>query len=295
MQAQLYGFSPLELYLMGLATPQEVNPIQSYDFSGIAQTPITIESVIAANGPRLPAYDGAVKTIRVPMVIVVPQNENVDDATLTNFAQLIERWKTRFASETGGRALIASSLSSFGSGAGWNLVGNSINAPLNVAATFADSTKVTSVWKWISNMNRWAFYSPKESDGGQAYANSKGYEFLSTISAGEGFWVDAMAPFTALLPVGTAVIDASFQGLSSGWHLISTGDNRTPAAFNTDVAATTLWTWDNAQSKWYFYAPSLEAQGGTALSDYITAHGYLDFTSAGKTLGPGVGFWVNKP
>ena len=22
---------------------------------------------------------------------------------------------------------------------------------------------------------------------------------------------------------------------------------------------------------------------------------YLDFTSANKTLGPGVGFWVNKP
>ena len=292
---QLFGFSALELYLMGLATPQEVSPIQSYDFSGIAQTPITIESVIAANGPRLPAYDGAVKTIRVPMVIVVPQNEDVDDATLTNFAQLIERWKTRFASETGGRAVIASSLSSLESSAGWNLLGNSIDAPLDVAATFADSTNVTSVWKWISTMNRWAFYSPNESDGGHAYASSKGYEFLSTINAGEGFWVDAKAPSTVLLPVGTAVTDASFQGLSSGWHLISTGDNKTTDAFNTDVAVTTLWTWDNAQSKWYFYAPSLQTQGGSALSDYIKTNGYLNFTTAGKTLGPGVGFWVNKP
>ena len=179
--------------------------------------------------------------------------------------------------------------------AGWNLAGNSVNAPLDVATTFTNSTNVTSIWKWLPNTNRWAFYSPNESDGGQAYASSKGYEFLSTINAGEGFWVDAKAPSTVLLPVGTAVTGTSFQGLSSGWHLISTGDTKTTDAFNTDVAVTTLWTWDNAQSKWYFYAPSLRTQGGSALSDYIKTNGYLDFTSAGKTLGPGVGFWVNKP
>jgi hypothetical protein len=28
---------------------------------------------------------------------------------------------------------------------------------------------------------------------------------------------------------------------------------------------------------------------------YVTAKGYRDFTTANKTLGPGVGFWVNKP
>jgi len=39
----------------------------------------------------------------------------------------------------------------------------------------------------------------------------------------------------------------------------------------------------------------LEAQGGAALSDYIAAKGHLDFTSKSKTLGPGMGFGVNKP
>jgi hypothetical protein len=48
-------------------------------------------------------------------------------------------------------------------------------------------------------------------------------------------------------------------------------------------------------SKWYFYAPSLQSLGGTALVDYISANGYLDFTLGNKTLGSGVGFWVNKP
>ncbi|MEI6601738.1 MAG: hypothetical protein WCN21_14745, partial [Comamonadaceae bacterium] len=66
-------------------------------------------------------------------------------------------------------------------------------------------------------------------------------------------------------------------------------------AFNTDVATTTLWAWDSAQFKWYFYAPSLQAQGSTALSDYIKTNGYLDFASASKTLGPGTGFWIYKP
>ena len=319
---QLFGFSPLELYLMGLATPQEVSPIQSYDFSGIAQPPITIESVIAANGPRLPAYDGSVKTIRVPMVIVVPQDEDIDDATLNSFGTLVESWKTRFARETGGRALIDSSMTpsvasptpSLSFRAGWNLVGNSVNAMLEVGAAFADTSKVASVWKWVTQGNSagvtyptWSFYSPTQTDGGQGYASNRGYDFLTTINAGEGFWVNANNAFTTQLPVGTAVTANSFQNMTSGWHLIATGDTSTPSAFNSSLSTTppaagvvpqnltTLWTWDNTQSKWYFYAPSLEAQGGSALGDYIKANSYLDFSSASKTLGPGVGFWVYKP
>jgi hypothetical protein len=95
--------------------------------------------------------------------------------------------------------------------------------------------------------------------------------------------------------------------MKPGWNLIAIGSALTPSAFNVGlstsppspgvvpISLTTLWTWDNVASKWYFYAPSLEAQGGTALSDYITAHGYRDFTAASKTLGSGVGFWVYKP
>jgi hypothetical protein len=52
---------------------------------------------------------------------------------------------------------------------------------------------------------------------------------------------------------------------------------------------TSLWAWDSAQARWYFYAPSLQAQG---LADHISTNGFLDFTAANKTLGPGVGFWL---
>ena len=59
------------------------------------------------------------------------------------------------------------------------------------------------------------------------------------------------------------------------------------------VNLTTLWAWDTATSGWLFYAPSLDKDG--TLQNYTIGKGYLDFTTAGKTLGPGVGFWVNKP
>ena len=156
--------------------------------------------------------------------------------------------------------------------------------------------------------NKWAFFTPSMTATSLAtYANSKGYDVLTTVNAGEGYWVNAKTAFTVQLPIGAAVTSTSFQNMTSGWHLIASGDTSTPSAYNSALSMTppatgvvpqnftSLWVWDNATSKWYFYAPSLEAQGGTALSDYITAHGYLDFASTRKTLGPGVGFWVNKP
>jgi hypothetical protein len=56
----------------------------------------------------------------------------------------------------------------------------------------------------------------------------------------------------------------------------------------------TLWAWDNPQGAWYFYAPLLEEQSGTALSGYIANNGYLDFSTTNKKLGNGTGFWVNR-
>jgi hypothetical protein len=89
--------------------------------------------------------------------------------------------------------------------------------------------------------------------------------------------------------------------------LISIGTSKTPSAFNTELSASppapgvvpqnfeTLWAWDNSLGKWYFFAPSLAAQSGTALTEYIASHGYLDFAAANRTLDSGLGFWVKKP
>lgn len=66
-----------------------------------------------------------------------------------------------------------------------------------------------------------------------------------------------------------------------------------PAAGVVPINLTSLWAWDSALSKWYFYAPSLEKSG--ELTAYIAGKNYLDFTQHNKTLGNGAGFWVNKP
>jgi hypothetical protein len=193
----------------------------------------------------------------------------------------------------------------------WNLLGNSVNAPITVSATFGDPNQVATVWKWLPASSKWAFYSPALADGGLAYAIGKGYDFLTTINGGEGFWVNAKAAFTVPLPAGTVVPTHSFQDqpdpaqnkLLKAWNLIAVGDKVMPSVFNLGLSAsppasstiplnvTTLWAWDNAAGNWYFYAPGLDAAGG--LVSYITTKGYLDFGV--KRLDPTMGFWVNKP
>ncbi len=194
---------------------------------------------------------------------------------------------------------------------GWNLLGNSINAPLDVATTLGDATKIITVWKWIPATSKWAFYTPAMTAADlAAYAASKGYDVLTTINGGEGFWVNAKAAYTAELPAGTAISTNNFadqptppNSLPTGWSLIAIGDNKTPKTFASAISATTpvagvvpasittLWAWDSGLSNWYFYAPNLDNSGG--LANYITTKGYLDFGA--KTLDPATGFWVNHP
>ncbi len=189
---------------------------------------------------------------------------------------------------------------------GWNLLGHVAllpNARLDVTAVFGDAAKVESVWKWIPAKNNWAFYAPTLSDGGAAYAASRGYDVLTGIDAGEGFWVNAKADHVAAVGVDAVTPVLQRNALATGWNLIAIGTPKTPSQFNLGLSATppaagvvpvnfnTLWAWDAGQSNWYFYAPSLEAQGGTALADFIRGKSYLDFGS--MALDPEKGFWVN--
>lgn len=82
--------------------------------------------------------------------------------------------------------------------------------------------------------------------------------------------------------------------LVAGWNLAAVGDVSTAKQFceAQGSGVTSLWAWDATTSAWFFYAPSLDASGG--LSSYIASKSYLDFAVSNKTLGPGVGFWVNK-
>ena len=190
---------------------------------------------------------------------------------------------------------------------GWTLMGNSWSQPIVVATAFGDMAVVTTVWKWDTPRATWQFYTPSlDTAALQTYAASKGYGVLSVINPGEGYWVNAkLTGLLTIQPSTTYALPAA--SLLSGWNLVATGNDLSAPGFNLSLSdvpptsgvvpinLTSLWAWDSAQSKWYFYAPSLQAQGGTVLSDYINTNGYLDFASASKTLGPGTGFWIYKP
>lgn len=205
----------------------------------------------------------------------------------------------------------------------WYLLGNGSERTLDVTA-LGDASVITSVWKWNAANSKWTFHAPSLT--GQAlndYAAAKGYDVLTTIEAGEGYWVNAKTAFAAPASSGARVLSSSFRpatvsaaggsrALSTGWNLVATGDDPTPAAFDLAIATdssvvppdgqgyanlVSLWAWEPTTARWYFWAPSLAYSGG--LANYLAGKGHLDFsnmpaTPAG-TLSQATGFWVNMP
>ena len=200
---------------------------------------------------------------------------------------------------------------------GWNLIGAGGNQSFKASSLFGDKNTFVTVWKWIADQGQWAFYAPSMTATALSdYALGKGYQVLDTIQGSDGFWVNASSATSVSLPFGTAYTAVNHRAsLRTGWNLVSSGDNLTPVRFNNYLTIysgemppsigsettttvyqdnlTSLWAWDAANSKWYFYAPSLDRS--QVLGDYISGKGYLNFTTDNKKLGSGTGFWVNMP
>ena len=202
---------------------------------------------------------------------------------------------------------------------GWNLVGSGIDRETDPASAFGHAQRpipgitagIESVWSWNAATQKWRFFSPLLSVARSAqYAAENGLEPLTVIAPGEGFWVHAYAlvALAAQSGAGIAPDRARFESLPRGWNLLSLGAALAPAEYNAAVGAPpeqggmpiafeSLWAWNATEAKWVFYAPRLEAlPGGAAnVSDYAARHGHDDFAAGGRTLGPGVGFWVYRP
>lgn len=182
---------------------------------------------------------------------------------------------------------------------GWNLLGNSSASAIDVTTAFSDKSKFTTVWTWNRTASKWAFYAPSmTSTELAAYALNKQYDVLTSIAPKEGFWVNAATTATLTGPVANGVTLAEGD-LLTGWNLLGSADKVTPSQLNQGLNAslgaagksmTTAWAWDAQGSKWRFYAPSMEAQGGAVLTDYIANKQYLPFTAA---LSESEGFWLN--
>ena len=188
---------------------------------------------------------------------------------------------------------------------GWNLLGNTGSPAIAVQTdpSLSDSNKVTTVWKWNAQAAGWAFYAPSLAAGGTlaTYAAGKGYQVLSTIEPGEGFWVNAAQAFTltrtGITPFTLGPTYTGASGLVFGWNLVATSDVLSPPQIDTALGGTvgapsfiSMWAWSNSSSQWYFYAPSLAANG--TLPAYIISKQYLDFATLPAS--PGLGFWLSS-
>jgi hypothetical protein len=111
------GWSFLDLYLMGLISPAEVpdffilrnlvpagkdpngHPIFKAD-----RTKVTIQNVIAAEGPRLPGVDKSQRQFNTGMVIVVQHGARPSSELIERTEEIRKQWMDYFSITTGRRA-----------------------------------------------------------------------------------------------------------------------------------------------------------------------------------------------
>lgn len=116
------GFSWLELYLMGLAAPSEVQPwfflentqpalggeywpLDKQVVSGTFKS-VSVDQIIGASGERKPSAAASQRGFRVPFVIVTYPGELATPEQVTQMNALRALFETNFAMATGGRATV---------------------------------------------------------------------------------------------------------------------------------------------------------------------------------------------
>ncbi|MBI5497199.1 MAG: hypothetical protein HY904_19455 [Deltaproteobacteria bacterium] len=142
--SQKSRFSTLDLYLMGLHAPEEVDPfyvITGARYGGQAVTAtsvlrrgltvtgtrvdLTVDHVIAALGPRVPSSETTQKDFNVALVVITQPGQTAADAQ--QLAEQVDAfrltWERKFGEWTGGRASVCTALS-----------GNCATARLKVSA-----------------------------------------------------------------------------------------------------------------------------------------------------------------
>jgi subtilase family serine protease/flagellar hook assembly protein FlgD len=112
-------FSPLDLYLMGMLRRQEVPPsfyIHAPDVlahrlpeAGVTisgqRRDVTIDQVIAAEGPRQPDADAAQKQFRIGFVLLTQPGTPATEQDIAQVNAVREAFETRLGALTGGRAM----------------------------------------------------------------------------------------------------------------------------------------------------------------------------------------------
>jgi hypothetical protein len=115
-------YSWFDLYLMGLASPSEVNPVRMLVLDPkplhvqIGETyPATtweadITNIIKAEGQRFPPYGTAPDTWRMAFILVARTTRDVSDVSVERLDQLRTAWPGRFHDLTRGRGTMMTNL-----------------------------------------------------------------------------------------------------------------------------------------------------------------------------------------
>jgi hypothetical protein len=111
------GWSYLDLYLMGMISASEVPDFfilrhlepAGHDANGHGifkadRTKITIQDVIAVEGPRMPAVDQAQKSFNTGMVLVVEQGKTPSPKLVQSVTGIRDRWIDYWTTTTGHRS-----------------------------------------------------------------------------------------------------------------------------------------------------------------------------------------------
>ena len=111
------GWSYLELYLMGLAAPSEVpdffllrnlvpagKDVNGHPIFKADRTKITVQDVIAAEGPRLPDVERSQKKFNTGMVVIVEHGKTPSKELIERTNGIKEEWMKYWAITTGGRS-----------------------------------------------------------------------------------------------------------------------------------------------------------------------------------------------
>ena len=144
---------------------------------------------------------------------------------------------------------------------------------------FFDNNKYVSVWKWKNN--KWVVYLPGQDTS--TYANEKGFDILSSINPGEGFWVNNLLSKQVLI-AGTPVEDN--LTMIQGWNLMGLKSNQTKSITalisGNETKIISIWKWVD---KWAVCILGDEDSG----LGYATSKGFQFL----EEINPGEGFWVN--
>jgi len=75
---------------------------------------------------------------------------------------------------------------------GWNLAGNNLTQPVNVTTVFGNASTINSIWVWDAINLKWKFFTPSLSSSDLlTYAGNRGYDVLTQIQPGDGFWINS--------------------------------------------------------------------------------------------------------